>query len=716
MGNEVEYPLYEKEIELSDLIRILYRRKRIFLLTLVIIIISSAIVLFTSEKIYESKSKLIINIKPHRITHNTAGLSALDPFSDIGAVRNLETQMEIIRSYPIIENVIKKFDLRNKNGETIEPSHFIKKNLKVENIKATDVVEIIVMDISPERARAIADEIAKQYIQQDADYHVHITSTSRRFIEEQMNAIKVSLAEAEKNIKDFKQKNETIEIKAEAEEGIRRLSNLQVDLSKAQASLKETNARLVEIQQQLNKEDPNFESSVTFTDNPVIQDAKKNLFSLEAERSKLLQDLQEQHPDVLAITSQVEKLKSKIAEEMKMIVGSRVKSVNPVYQKLCNDYIDLKSAIYGFQASISALTELLAEEKDVLSSLPVKEQELARLMRTKIANEKIYLLLKEKYQEYKIAEASNFPSARIIQPANLPFDHSKPKRTQGMIISLLLGCFLGLCFAYLAEMIDNTVKSKDDVETEFGLRVLETIPRMNQTEIDSLFTDRNENFIAAEAFRNIRSNIKFISFENPIKTLMITSPSPEEGKSFISYQTSRAMAISGMNVLLMGCDLRNPNFHGLFEKAPKNGISMYLVGETKNIDDIIIPTQTENLYFIPAGPIPPNPAELLQSRRMEELLKILNERFDIIILDTPPMPFVSDALAISHMVDSVIITVSYGQTSLKEIEELQKALKNANAKTIGVIINNFQYAKEKYGYGKYERYGNGYEKNQKHKN
>jgi polysaccharide chain length determinant protein (PEP-CTERM system associated) len=701
---ELQVQQQEQELNLNDILKILVRRRRVFTLAVAIIFCLGTLYLFISKNIYESNVKLVINVQNTRGSSLT-GFSALDPFSSLGATRSLETQMEIIKSRPIIDAVIKKFGIKNKKGLYLDPTIYLKKFVKVETVKDTDIINIIVNDETPENAKKIANEIAKIYIEQDTKNNAEAARISRSFIEDQLVSLKKELAKAEEDIKKFKEKNRTVAIQAEAEEAIKRTSGLQADLAKAQAQLMETTSKLGEIEAQLKKQNPNFESQVTFTDNPAIEEMKKNLIRLEVERSKLIQEYNDKHPDVQAINAQIKRAKKDMAKEMKLIVGSRVTSANPIYQKLFNDYVEAQGAVYGLNSTISALKGLVEKEKSVMATLPAKEQELARLLRIKAAHEKTYVQLLEKYQEFKIAEASNLSSARIIEPAVTPEKHVKPQRIKGIILSMFLGIIAGFCVAFLAEYIDDTIKTKEDIENIHNLKVLGVIPQLKQDEIDTLFTDNEKNSFAAEAFRNIRSNIKFFSYEKDMHAILVTSSTPGDGKTFIALQIAKVIAKAGTKVILIGADLRNPSHHELFNLPFNKGLSTYLSGETKDPKDIIVKTEIENLYLIPAGPVPPNPAELLQSTRMINLLTEIKSNYDFVIVDTPPTPILSDALAIACEMDGVIVTASYGHTKRSALRDTFESLRMTGTNLLGTVLNNFQIKKERYGgYG----YGYGY--------
>jgi polysaccharide biosynthesis transport protein len=679
----------DQEISLHEIVDILYRRRKIIAATMIIIVFFTVLFMLSAKNIYESNVKLLIDQSAEGNFSIPSGLTMLMGASSLMGNKSLDTEIEIIKSRPIIEKVIRKFDKVNKKGEYVLPEGYAKKNLTVESIKGTNIISIAVHDKDPDTAKAIAEEITRLYIIQDTESRSNTANIAKTFVEDHLQTIKADLDRAEDAIKKFKEKNETVEIKTEAEERIKLVAELQSNMLKSQAAQMDAAAKLREVERQLAQQDPNFESSVTMINNPQMENLKSNLVNLETQKTKLMQEYGDQHPDIIAVKSQIEAIRDKMEREVKLVVGSKVESANPIYQNLFGKYVEFQSTLYGLEATTQALKGLIDEQRLDMSKLPAKEQELAQLMRNKLSLEKTYMFLLDKYQEYQIKEASGISQARIIEPANLPIKHIKPRRTLGVIISLFLSTFLGACLALGLEYFDDKVKTSQEVEEGLGTRMLGTTPQLSRNDIDSLAIKDTITPLYEESLRNIRSKINLLSGKNKIKTFLITGASRGVGKTFLTLQLAKVYAKTGAKVLAIDGDMRNSKIYEMLDLPADKGLSNYLTGQVKDENDIIFSAGMKNLSIIPAGSSSANPADLLESEKFGELLNKLKQTYDLVFIDTPPVPEVSDAVTVATQADGIIISARYDYSQKSALQETIGIINNTNTTILGLVLNNY---------------------------
>ena len=314
------------------------------------------------------------------------------------------------------------------------------------------------------------------------------------------------------------------------------------------------------------------------------------------------------------------------------------------------------------------------------------------------------MLVEEKYQEALINEQSTPGNVLIIDEAKRPNLPSKPNRLLIILVGLVLGIGMGVGFAFVKNYFDNSVKTPEDIQNN-NINVLAWIPQ-----IDILDENKDFEFIVAkkpdslhaEAYRALRTRIQFSKLDQKegIRTLLVTSSAPREGKTTTAVNIAGTFAQANKKTLVLDCDLRKPRLHTVFNANRFPGFSDYFFGQV-SYEEIIHKSELTNLYYITAGTIPPNPSELLSSDHMEEFLEKLKMDFDLIVIDSPPIIAVTDSEIISRLVDASILVVSANNTEIDLMRKAADLLVHERKSFIGAILNNFSY---KSGYGSYYKY------------
>lgn len=293
---------------------------------------------------------------------------------------------------------------------------------------------------------------------------------------------------------------------------------------------------------------------------------------------------------------------------------------------------------------------------------------------------------------------------RIIDKAEIPDIPIKPKVKLNIILAIMAGLMGGCGLAFLFEYLDDTVKGDRDIEQYLGLVFLGFIPKINNNKRKDknvrdkdLFVNVHSESIISELIKSIRSKLIFSLPKDKLKTILVTSTGPQEGKTFTAVNLAAAFAQLGEKTLLVDCDLRRPSVHKIFTLKNGKGVSDYLVGEAE-LDEIIKETEVKNLSVIFSGAFAPNPAELLNPQNLEQFMQLLKTKFDRVILDSPPIIPVSDVLGLSTVVDGVIQVVQWGKVSRQVIKRATKILREVNARILGAVLNNIDVEKSEYSY------------------
>lgn len=610
-----------------------------------------------------------------------------------------ELPESIINTFPLPKNPEPGFDRQNYIAKRIQ------KNISAKPISNSEIIKIEVQAYSPIAAQVIANTIAEVLKKRNLEVRREETDDVKEIIEAQLVTFKKQLDDAEIALKQFKEQSNVTIIDKEAEEIFKRITEAEVVYNKAKTNLDAAQKRLAVIQDKLATEREDLVPTITKVTSPWAQKLKQQLVELEFQYTTLkVGDYAEDHPKMQLLRKQIEETKENLKKEsLKIASGENI--IDPIaqIQKFMEESISLDIEIQTYQAQEKALKEFIEGYKRNLNTLPDKELRLAQLLRDREVNEKIYMMLLQKREEAKIAEAERVGNIRIIDYARIPEKPIKPRKALNLIIGLMLGGMMGIGLAFLLEYIDTSVKTVEQAEQITELSVLGTIPQIrtrakifssthieNKIEnrkisekISRLITLHDQKSPEAEAFRTLRTNLNFASDELPFKSILITSSNPDEGKSIIAANLSIASAQMGLRTLLIDADLRKPVLHQLFQREKVPGLVDFLSGDK----EIIFSTDIPNLSLLTAGNIPPNHLEILTSEAIKNMLIQFKNEYDTIFVDTPPINLFSDAGVLSSIVDGSLLVIKAGESSKKDLLRAKDLLEKARGEIVGVVIN-----------------------------
>ena len=369
-----------------------------------------------------------------------------------------------------------------------------------------------------------------------------------------------------------------------------------------------------------------------------------------------------------------------------------------------------QSAVSGVDEKLAFLQKKLAVEEKDLGALPLEERELIKRMRVSKVNADTYSLLMQKYQEARIAKASSTGNANIIDTAITPDSPVFPQKKKNLLLGLVLGLFLGVGYAFFLEYLDDTIKDSDAALREMGAPVLAVIPHISRKDMKdlaegSLIAYQQPQSPPAEAFRGLRTSIHFSAVNRRKQLLLITSCFPGEGKSTIIANLAAIYEQTGARVLLMDCDLRRPSLQNLFQVDKFPGLTDVLAGDIP-WTEALRSVPDKKLQYLTAGTTPPNPAELLGSESMKSLIDELRELYDYIFIDAPPVLAVTDAPVLTRLADIVLPVIETARVPAKAARRMGDILENAKAPVVGLVVNDKSGLSARYGY--YGYYGYSY--------
>jgi len=429
------------------------------------------------------------------------------------------------------------------------------------------------------------------------------------------------------------------------------------------------------------------------------------LIQIETQYAKLAEIYKPDYPEMVRLRKQMASLQKRLdAETQRVIQGIR------------NEYESSRRK----EALIRAAFE---EQKARTMEMKDRAIQYNILKREADTNRELYRDLLQRMKQAGVSAGMTASNIKVIDEAEVPRDPYKPNKKMNLLLAVVVGLFLGVGLAFFFEYLDNTIKTPEDVEQLMRLPSFGMVPELSydkKKRIEKsafypveLITHGHPKSVLSEAYRNIRTSILLSFSEKPPKKIAITSANPFEGKTTTVINTAIALSQTGAQVLVIDGDMRKPRIHKIFEEGNENGagLSNYLSG-IADLKLIVKKTEVPNLYYIPAGPIPPNPSELLGSKLFKTMLQTLSEKFDHIILDSPPVLGFADAVVIASAIDGVVLVALGGKTPRDTLQHAKEALLQVNAKILGVVINRIDIQRSYYGYY-YYRYHYYYGKERK---
>ncbi|HRI59844.1 MAG TPA: polysaccharide biosynthesis tyrosine autokinase [Saprospiraceae bacterium] len=538
----------------------------------------------------------------------------------------------------------------------------------------SSTLSLSIKDFVPSRAEAVLNELIKLYNQQSIDEKNKVFENSLNLLNERITLISQELSAAEVDVESYKRRNNLVEISAEGSLLMRDLADYNKELASTDVQLQ----ILSSIQDFLERNKDNFEFVPTNLNinNLTLTNQLTQFNTQLSERDRLKNQLGPSHPDIILIDKQLRNLRQSIVENIRGIKAD-------------------------IQLGRNAKEQLSASVENRMQSLPSRERGLLDLERNKNLKENLYLYLLEKREQSAISLAVTTAAGRVIEPARA-FDPISPKKAQIYLIALFLGLALPSAIVFGIFSMNDKVMNEDDVQRGVSAPIAGVLAFSRKK--SKVVVKENSTSAAAEMFRSLRANLAFISPGQKMQAIIVTSSIPGEGKSFIAMNLGVTQALAGKKVLLLELDLRKPSEQFDEIESAEEGVVNYLIDTSVKLDNIIENTGLHhNFDVIRCGPKPPNPSELLLSDRLRDLIKLLRDRYDFIILDTPPVGVVADAIQIKDTADATMYVVRSGYTRKAQLRIINDIMQKDKLPRPFIVLNSVQLDKSTYG-GYYTSY------------
>lgn len=580
-------------------------------------------------------------------------------------------------------------------------------NVDVKPERETRLVNISYRHTDKELARKIADTWAEAYKTHSFNMRENSNKDANVFLEKSVANYKLKVQEAEEKLLNYRRNNQILDFGEKENTVSERLVALNQLLLQAETDRK--NAQLV---YDMSRGVADVTTVPEVQRDPVVQELNKKITELRQQREQLLVEYTPEWPDVKKVEQQLSRLEGELRASHQRILTT----VENQYRTTMQKEDSLRKAFAQQRA------ETLQQNEGAITA-KMYQQEID-------TNRRMLDSLLQSQQGVAVSAAGLLkPTVRITKASPLPRSAVAPKRAQNILLAALIGLIGGIGLVLFLDYINNKIESVEDIDRYMKLPALGVIPVLSEVgkakrllggkankELapvsnngSVILTQVEANSSIAESYRQLRTALLLSSAGHAPRTLLITSSQPAEGKTTTSVNTAISLSQTGASVLIVDADLRRPRVHRVFGLKNNAGLSNYLAGDgdLASLIQVAIP----NLYVLPVGPLPPNPAELLGSAKMKNLVEVLSTNFDYLVIDSPPVSSFADSLILSALVEGVIIVVKGGTTAREMAQRTKAHLQSVGAKILGVVINQVKLQPHDYYYYStyYSRYyyGNG---------
>jgi capsular exopolysaccharide synthesis family protein len=669
----------------------------IFLLTVIL----ATAVAFVKKPTYEAQGRLLFKKKNVTSSLTQAGekIGELDTLNMMNTP--LDTEAEVVRSIPLIQKTIAALKLKDKKTDTILPPEAFLNQLTLKPLKGTDVLQISYKSKDPNEAAVVVNQLMSLYIENNILANRAEAAAAREFISKELPQIQDRVRKAEAALRSFKEQNNVVALEEEAKSAVSAIAQLDSTMAQTQAKLEDAIARGKELQNKIGLNSQQAIALNSLSQSPAVQQALKEFQQVEDQLAVQRTRYQEEHPVVVNLKRKETALKALLQERVDQVLGTKQQvpdnnlQIGELQQKLTGDLVGAEVERLGLANQVAYLYRTQSAYKKRANILPRLQQGQRDLDRQVEAAQSTYQILLKNLQEVQIAENQNVGNARVIASALVPGKPVGPGKNLIIGGGVAAGALLYIVAAFLVDLRDPSIKTAKDLRQLFNYTVLGMIPSLRkkvtprrrklQSFVPQLPVRDTPHAVISEAYRMLQANLKFLSPDRELKVIVVTSSVPKEGKSTVSANLAIAMSQLGRRVLLVDGDLHQPLQHHIWDLTNAVGLSDVIVNQAEF--KMAVREVMDNLDVLPSGVIPPNPLALLDSQRMASLIDDFSKSYDFVIVDTPPLVLVADALSVGKITDGILLVARPGVVDTVSAAASKAFLKQSGQKVLGIVVN-----------------------------
>ena len=720
MAQAFDNPPPVETLDLVEYWRSIAKRKWSILGLVLLVALLTTLVVFSLRPTYRSTTTLLIEQGKSKV------VSIEEVYNGMGGNREYyQTQVEILKSNELSRKVIQKleltkhvdFDMRQDSAQPWWPTQWFKSkvppnnddvlktalkrlgdDLQIQPVRNSQLVQISFTAYDRELSARVPNMLAELYIESDLEARVAMTQKASAWLTERMGDLRKKLESSEKSLQDYRERERIVDAKGLVLSGASRaLEDATSNLVSVRAKRAEAEALYNQVQSvKLGRAAGGYESIPAVLRHPTVQRLKESEGDAERKLADASKRYGPEHPKMLQANAEL----AAARENVKRQIESVVSGVTKEYEIA--------------KANEQAIERALGQSKAEIQGLNRKEFQLGVLEREAQANKQLFDMFGNRAKETNVGGELQSTVARVIDPATVPNYAYAPKKPQIVGIAAVIALLIGMMLSLLLDRLSNTINTAGEVESRLGLPMLgylQKITGLNKksTKSEMAFLTDNQSMFS-ESIRTLRTSVLMSALDTPKKVIVITSSVPEEGKTTVSFNLACALA-QVKRVLLIDADLRRPKIGRLIGREKDAPGLSHLVSGVATASECVVKHEQGGFHILTAGFVPPNPLELLSSEKFAEMLEKLRDTFDVVLIDSPPVQLVSDAVVLSQLASTVIYVVKADSTPYPLARSGIRRLAMGNAPLLGVVLNQLDLERaEKYygeysGYGRYSGYG-----------
>jgi polysaccharide biosynthesis transport protein len=673
----------EETINLRHYWHILLERRWLVITAFISVFALSLIYLFKATPIYQAVTRLQID----REMDNLLRVEGFSFASSQEEATYLQTQYKNLMSRTLIEAVVRqlKLDKDERYARNIDLVRAVADDITIVPIRLTRLVDIKVEHPDKKKSADIANTLVDEFIRSNRDRKIVASREVFDRLKTEASTEENNLAMAEKDLHEYAKRHNQVSFDERENIILQALKQFQTEYARAQGEAAAAQEGVFMADEVLASGAP-ITSIPQVASNPAIVALQRELAVLEADFAELKKRYKQKYPLYERTEEKIASIKTSIDQQAQMVVAA-----------LRNHAQTTKAT----EMRIKALVEKYNNDQLYVEQLRI---DYGVLKRKAQSVDVLYQAVLSRMKETDLTTRNKLNNLQIIDRAAVPIKPIKPRIVLTIFLGVVGGLGIAIGLAFFVNYLDDSIKSQDDVETYLRLPFLGYVPNIKTNSVveRDLQAHLHPQSNAAEGFRTVRASISLTHKPDKFRVLSVTSTIPSEGKSLVASNLAIVLAQTGLKTLLVDADLRRPSVHKAYQLHSPHGLSSYLTRELEDVEMITHKTEVPNLDVVCCGSVPSTPSELIGSKRMMEFLQIIRDRYDRVILDSPPISAVSDPLIIAAMSDGVVFVTKFNKIRREHARKSIQRLQDAGIYVVGTVLNDIDFeGKDSYYYSYY---------------
>jgi polysaccharide biosynthesis transport protein len=630
----------------------------------------------------------------------------------------LRTETESLLSRPILERTIRALNLRDAKGKAMDPDD-LAKQVKVKDVAGADVLKVSYTDRNAQRASAVINQLMQEYIKTNIATTRSEATAAREFIAQELPKTEAVLRQADAAVREFKERSGITDFTSEERLLSTALGDIETQITRGRTELTEVSSRYGALQGKLGMGTAQALTAGTLSQSVEVQQALSQWQQLQSQLQLERTKLKDNHPRVQDLIQKEAALRQIVQQRVVQTVGSNGSqasmagqgiSMGEIKQTLIKEYIGSEISRSGVANRLNALDSARIVYRQRLSLLPRIEQQQRELQRRVEVAQGTYASLLKRLQEVQLAERQTVGTARMIEQAVPALEPSGSNKIVLLGVGALLGSLLASATMLGLEVADRSIKTVKEARDVFGYPWLGTIPywgnpakaKRQMGMVPTVPVRDMPRSLVSGAYRMLQANLRFLNLDGNLKSVVITSSVPKEGKSTIAANLAATMAQLGRRTLLIDADLHHPTQHRTWDLPNQAGLSDIIIGQT-NFKTAVQQSVMDHLDVLTAGTMPPNPLAILDSNRMAMLIESLEQTYDFVIIDAPPLMVEAEALTLGRLAHGVLLVARPGLVPTDGAKMAKELLTQSGQRVLGLVVNSAVLEPDAYRNAYYDR-------------